>query len=331
MTAASGTAGEFGTATESAADLALPGAFRPGPQVPRSCPQSEDRSSRRRCRSRPHSRSLEDPPRRRGLQHEGERRHPGVEEREEAEKGGAVRDHLLGAELEDVVEQRGGDGAHEHEQTQVPEIRGALQHPEPGGAGRARPGHGSDGLAGAPHTHGEHGAHEVQRREKREQGRQRQRGGRALDRQAADETAQGSPSGDPAVPNTSGGTGEPAAWVDRSYTISTGAEGDLRFRFILDTRNVFQNGFRGWFVDDFQVICDSLHAPYDLAATDTLCTGVSLTWRDSSSAAGIAYEVGRRPVGGGAIDTLAAGSDTFFVDTGAVPGVGKDWALANLT
>ncbi|MFH1279568.1 MAG: hypothetical protein ABIK65_14460 [Candidatus Eisenbacteria bacterium] len=97
-------------------------------------------------------------------------------------------------------------------------------------------------------------------------------------------------------PLTSTGYATPAVWERRSYSAPTGVEGEMAFRFVFDTVDSLRNGFRGWFIDDVSVLCDSLYAPYDLTASDTLCDGVALSWHDSSTADLFVFSVGRSPV-----------------------------------
>ncbi|MBN1827140.1 MAG: T9SS type A sorting domain-containing protein [Candidatus Eisenbacteria bacterium] len=138
------------------------------------------------------------------------------------------------------------------------------------------------------------------------------------------------PSPEDDVPITSGGYGEPGVWEEKVYSCSTGAEGEIRFRFIFDTADPNRNGFRGWFVDDFVVSCEGLYPPYGLTATDTLCGRVRLAWADSSTAAGILYAVARRPAGSGGFvvvaDSLPADS-LAWSDTSAVEGAAYEYVV----
>lgn len=115
---------------------------------------------------------------------------------------------------------------------------------------------------------------------------------------------------------SSGGIGVPGVWTSQSYVVNTGS-GLPQFRFLFRSGTNDRNGFRGWFLDDLSIACDGLFEPYGVTATDDECSGVLLTWSDSSTANPLGYEVERRAVSGGARDTVAALTNTYL-DTAAV-------------
>ena len=130
------------------------------------------------------------------------------------------------------------------------------------------------------------------------------------------------------VPYTSGGYDAPPVWVERSYGVMSGADGALRFRFIFNTVDLDRNGFRGWFMDDVSVECDSISVPYGLTVTDTVCGGAELAWSDSSLATLMFFSVGRSPVDTARVDTVARFlTATSYTDTTALPGVAYRYAV----
>ncbi len=124
---------------------------------------------------------------------------------------------------------------------------------------------------------------------------------------------------------SSGGIGAPGVWTPKTYSVNTGS-GLPQFRFLFRSGTKDRNGFRGWFLDNLTVACDGLFEPYSVAATDDECSGVLVTWSDSSTANPIGYEVERRAVAGGQRDTLAVLTSTYL-DTAAVPGESYEYRV----
>ncbi len=133
-----------------------------------------------------------------------------------------------------------------------------------------------------------------------------------------------------AVPNTSGGTQALAVWVERTFSLESGATGELQFRFVFDTKDGDRNAFRGWFIDDLSVRCDSLFAPYSLTASTDECSGIVLSWSDSSSAGNIGYQIGRTETGQSTVDTINV-SGTSWTDTLPAPGVSYHYEVWGAT
>ncbi|NNE09911.1 MAG: T9SS type A sorting domain-containing protein, partial [Gemmatimonadetes bacterium] len=126
------------------------------------------------------------------------------------------------------------------------------------------------------------------------------------------------PSPNPDDAYSSGGIGAPGVWTPKTYSVNTGS-GLPQFRFLFRSGTKDRNGFRGWFLDDLTVACEGLYEPYSAAATDDECSGVLVTWSDSSTANPVGYEVERRAVTSGVRDTIAVLTSTYL-DTAATPG-----------
>lgn len=132
-------------------------------------------------------------------------------------------------------------------------------------------------------------------------------------------SVQGStPSPNKDVAYSSGGIDAPGVWTPKTYAVNTGS-GLPRFRFLFRSGTKDRNGFRGWFLDDLTVACEGLYEPYSVAATDDECSGVLVTWSDSSTANPVGYEVERRAVASGARDTIAVLTSTYL-DSAVTPG-----------
>ena len=59
------------------------------------------------------------------------------------------------------------------------------------------------------------------------------------------------------IPYTSGGLDTPAYWDLRYYNLTDYVGQRIQVQFVFDTKNVFCNGFRGWFIDDVEIIDDA--------------------------------------------------------------------------
>ena len=121
------------------------------------------------------------------------------------------------------------------------------------------------------------------------------------------------------------------AWVKRTVDLSPYAGGDVYLRFWFDTRDVYSNGYEGWYVDDVKVLVPSSGPPPPADTTPpAVPTGlsatpgdgqVSLDWADNAEPDLAGYQVHRGTNSGGPYSQLASiGTLSEYTDTGLTNG-----------